>query len=103
MSVPKASDTSELALPTMVVRTSGFVDAEIDNEVVLLNIDTGLCYGLNRVGSRIWSELAVPILVGDLCTKLQSEFEVDSTTCEREVLDLLQELRAEGLIAIQGQ
>ena len=95
------SENLPLSLPTVVVRNAGFVDAEIDNEVVLMNMDTGFCYGLNRVGSRIWSELTVPIRVGDLCTKLVSEFEVDPAICERDVLDLLQELRAEGLIAIQ--
>jgi hypothetical protein len=66
-----------------------------------MNIDTGFCYGLNRVGSRIWSELTVPVGIGDLCAKLLNEFDVDANTCEREVLDHLQELRAEGLIAIQ--
>jgi hypothetical protein len=66
-------------------------------------MDTGYCYGLNRVGSRIWSELTVPIGIGDLCAKLLNEFEVDSTTCERDVLDLLHEMRAEGLIAIQDK
>lgn len=101
MTEPNASESLRPALPAVVVRNNGFVDAEIDNEVVLMNIDTGVCYGLNRVGSRIWSELTVPIRIGDLCTKLLNEFEVDSTTCEREVLDLLQHLRVEGLIAVQ--
>jgi hypothetical protein len=95
------SESLRPSLPAVVIRSNGLVEAEVDNEVVLLNIDTGLCYGLNRVGARIWNELTVPIRIGDLCTKLVNEFEVDQATCEGEVLDLLHELRAEGLITVQ--
>jgi hypothetical protein len=84
---------------TVVVRSDGFIEAEIDNEIVALNIEKGACYGLNTVGSRIWSMLASPIRVDDICAKLLADYEVESKTCERQVLDLLEELRAEGIIA----
>ena len=31
------------------------IDAEIDDEIVALSIEQGTCYGMNRVGSRIWN------------------------------------------------
>jgi hypothetical protein len=89
-----------LSLDSRVARGSGFVDAEIDNEVVALNVESGTCYGLNRVGSRIWRLLADPIRIGDLCSALLIEYEVASDVCERQVLDLLEELRAEGLVSV---
>jgi len=82
-----------------VIRNPGLVEAEIDREVVTLNIETGNCYGLNPVGSRIWNLLAAPIRAGDLCAQLIAEFEVEPNTCEREVIELLQQLRSEGLIS----
>lgn len=88
-----------LSSGTVVTRSDGFIDAEIDNEIVALNIETGTCYGLNRVGSRIWSLLASPIRIRDICARLLTEYKVDPNACERQVLDLLEELRAEGLIA----
>jgi hypothetical protein len=48
-----------LSLTTMVVRSDGFIEAQIDNEVVALNIEKGACYGLNTVGS-IASAVATP-------------------------------------------
>jgi Coenzyme PQQ synthesis protein D (PqqD) len=87
-----------LSLETVVARSDGFIDAEIDNEIVLLNIEKGMCYGLNRVGSRIFSLLAVPLRIHDICKTLLTEYNVEPSTCERQVLDLLEELRAEGLI-----
>jgi hypothetical protein len=88
-----------LAAATVVARKDGFIEAEIDNEIVALSIESGTCYGLNRTGSRVWNLLARPIRVGDICATLLAEYRVDPKVCETEVLDLLEELRAEGLIA----
>jgi hypothetical protein len=89
-----------LSADSKVARSDGFVDAEIDNEVVALSVEKGTCYGLNGVGSKIWRALATPIRIGDLCSALLSEYEVDPDVCERQVIDLLEELRAEGLIDV---
>jgi hypothetical protein len=88
-----------LSSTTVVARADGFIEAEVDGEIVVLSIERGTCYGLNRVGSRIWSLISTPSPVHDLCTTLLSEYKVEPDVCEREVLDLLEELRAEGLIA----
>ena len=89
---------SPLSHGSVISRSDGFIEAEIDNEIVALNIKHGTCYGLNQVGSRMWKLLATPTSVGDLCATLLSEYVVDPLVCERQVLDLLEELRAEGLI-----
>jgi propanediol dehydratase large subunit len=89
-----------LAAATVVTRKDGFIEAEIDNEIVALSIENGTCYGLNRTGSRIWNLLAKPIRVGDVCATMVAQYRVDPKVCETDVLDLLEELRAEGLIAV---
>jgi hypothetical protein len=88
-----------MRLSTIVARRDGFVDAEIDDEIVALSVERGICYGMNKVGSRIWKLLANPIRVGDVCATLLIEYQVDPDVCERQVLDLLEELQAEGLIS----
>ena len=54
---------------------------------------------MNRVGSHIWNLLAEPIRISDLCRALIAAYRVDPGVCERQVLDLLEELRAEGFIS----
>ena len=88
-----------LSRTTLVVRSDGFIEAEIDNQIVALNIEKGTCYGLNSVGSRIWKLLVEPIRIQAICASLLTEYQVEPGACERQVLDLLEELRAEGLIA----
>jgi len=85
------------ASDTVVARRDGLVEAEIDDEIMALSIE-GVCYGMNRVGSRIWKLLAKPTRICDLCATLLAAYRVDSDACERQVLDLLEELRSEGLI-----
>ena len=87
------SDRESLSAQSIVVRNVALMDAEIDGEVVALNVDRGTCHGLNKVGSRIWKMLAEPRRVSDVCASLVSEYEVDDETCERQVLDLLDGLR----------
>jgi hypothetical protein len=90
--------SGRLSIATVVARNPGFIEAEIDGEVVALSIEQGTCYGLNRVGSRIWNLLATPTRISDLCETLLAAYEVDADECERQVLDLLEELRTEGMI-----
>ena len=89
---------SALSPTTLVIRSEAVIDASIDNEVIALHIENGTCYGLNRVGSKIWSLLGTRIRISDLCAVLLTEYKVDPFVCERQVLDLLDELRVEGLI-----
>src|SRR6266516_472279 len=84
---------------TVVACRDGFIEAEIDDEILALSIERGTCYGMNRVGSRIWSLMIKPIRISDLCAALLATYKVDPDICERQVLDLLEGLRAEGLIA----
>jgi hypothetical protein len=87
-----------LSPSSIVARGEGFIAAEIDEGVVALNIEKGACYGLNQVGSRIWNLLSAPIRIRDLCATLITEYNVEASVCERQVIDLLEELRAEGMI-----
>lgn len=84
---------------TVIACRDAFVEAEIDGEILALSIEQGTCYGMNQVASCIWNLLAKPIQICDLCAALLAVYRVDSDVCERQVLDLLEELRAEGLIA----
>jgi len=94
-----ATNSHPLLSTSVVERSDGFIEAQVDGELVALNIESGTCYALNTVGSRIWGLLGEPSRIGDLCAKLLSEYRVEPDVCQRDVLGLLEELRAEGLVA----
>ncbi|MEJ0025011.1 MAG: PqqD family peptide modification chaperone [Rhizomicrobium sp.] len=87
-----------LTSASRVVRSSNLVQAEVNGEIVALHIEKGTCYGLNKVGSRVWELAASPVCVLDICAILSKEYDVAPAICQSDVLDLLEGLRAEGLI-----
>lgn len=87
-----------ITLSSRVMRHAGVIDAEADNEIVALNVEEGTCFGLNRVGSRIWNLIESPMYVADICAILLREYNIDSTTCEQQVVEMLEGLRAERLV-----
>jgi predicted nucleotidyltransferase len=92
-----------IGLKDVVVRSSGVVETEVDGDIIALDVETAVCYGLNRVGSHIWRLMEAPVSVADLRDQLLARFNVDAATCERELLHLLGELDAQGLLERQEQ
>lgn len=86
---------------TVVAARDGIIEAEVDDEIVALSIQHGTCYGMNRVCSRIWKLLNKPIKISELEAALLAHYEVEPDVCTRQVIALLEELRAEGLIAVE--
>jgi hypothetical protein len=84
-----------------VARNPGALSAEIDGEVVALDVARGACYGLDAIGARIWSMIASPTAIGEVCAELTALYDVDVETCRTDVLDLFTALRDEGLIVIE--
>lgn len=91
----------ELSLDSVVNRSEGQVSTEIDGEAVLLSIDRGNYYGMNKVLTAIWNWIEKPMSVSEICTKLTSTHDVSREVAEKDVLKILGELSREGLIDIQ--
>ena len=85
---------------TVVVQSREPVAVDMDDTVVMMSLERGKYYGLDKVGSRIWELLSEPRSVAELCATLESEFEVEAQTCARDVREFLTELAGEKLIRI---
>jgi hypothetical protein len=98
---PALAGSESLGMSDIIVRDPATLSAEIDGEVVALDVDKGVCYGLDPIGARIWAMIERPIAVEAVCAALITEYRIDAGTCERDVLDLFADLRAEGLIEVR--
>lgn len=85
----------------LVLRRPGLLETEVDGELVGLHVDNGTCYGFNATATRIWSLIETPARIGALRDALTAEFDVDPETCETELLALLRELEADGLVELR--
>lgn len=91
---------SRLELRMRVRRLDDILETEIDDETVMMDIEKGSYFGLNPTGSRIWSLLAEPVVIGDLCDRLTVEFEVPQEQCEKQVIGFLENLLERGLVQV---
>jgi len=85
---------------TLIVRSPEQISGELDGRVVLLSIENGEYYDMNKAGSRIWTLLEKPMAVTALIDRLLTEFEVDRVICEKDVRELLEKLLADKLVRI---
>jgi hypothetical protein len=79
------------------------VSCNLDGETAILNLTKAVYYSLDPVGTRIWTLLQQPRTVNEICDTLVHEYEVTPDRCERDVLALLQQLVAEGLVEVQDE
>ena len=83
------------------LRSPDAIYSEIDGEFVALDINKGQCYGMDGIASKIWSMLAEPHSLEEICLALEAVCDVDPKNCRADVGELLDSLAAEGLVSLQ--
>ena len=86
---------------SLVTAVQDQVSTNLDDEAVILNLKDGVYYGLNPMGARIWDLLQESRTVGEIRNIILEEYEVEPERCEQDLLQLLNELAAKGLIVIK--
>jgi hypothetical protein len=81
-------------------RLDGLIEAEVDDEILALHVEQGVCYGFNVTAARVWTSLKQPKRLSELQAELLAEFDIDETTCERELREILDLLANRGLVTI---
>lgn len=80
-----------------VVATSDHVACTVEGEAVILQLQDGVYYGLNTVGTRVWEFIQAPRRFSEIVDCVLGEFDVPRADCERDIAELLGELRSRGL------
>lgn len=77
---------------------TGVAFHHVGEELVLLDLNRGVYFGLDPVGARIWQSLIDGASERDIVVMVESEYEVGLETATEDVRHLLDELRAAGLV-----
>ena len=85
-------------LISTVVASPGQISTTLAEDIVILNLENGTYYGLNEVGALIWEALQEPVSVSKLCDIVVATYNVDAERCSVDVLALVRDLEAHGLI-----
>src|ERR1700678_3021390 len=91
-SVAFPSPTDVVKIPNAVVsQTTG-------RETFVANIGTGMCYGLNETGGRIWQLMTSGCAIRSVSTAIADEYAAPRREVERDVLALAYQLAQRDLI-----
>ena len=71
---------------------------ELAGEAVLLQLEAGMYYGLDPVGTRLWQLLAERGKLRDVFEAAQQEFDVDADTLQHDLLELVATLAEKKLL-----
>lgn len=83
---------------SFLVRDNELAAAEVDGRVVVLSLDVGSYFDLNRMATEIWTMLAKPCRVGKIFETLSETHDVDAETVVHDVTPFLQTLLDHSLV-----
>lgn len=88
---------------TRVVAAQGQISCNLEGTVAILNLESGVYFGLDEVGATVWEMIASPRRIDELCDALTQNFDVDPARCRRDLLALLSDLESHGLIEVSDE
>jgi hypothetical protein len=94
--------SKDITATTVVVATGSQVSTNIKDETVLLQLDSGKYFSLNRVGTVIWEQLKAPISVSELVDAVLDRFEVEREQCDADTRRLIAALVEAGFVEVRS-
>ncbi len=89
--------------PIVYKLSSRLVASDIGEETVILDYSGGHYYGLEGVGSFVWSLLAKGAAdLPALCRAVVDEYNVSEAQCMADLRLLLDDLKKQGLVEVVG-
>lgn len=82
----------------MVAAGEDVVSCDLAGGAALLNLESSTYYTLNQVASDVWQLIQEPKSVSEIRDALVARYEVDPVRCRDDLVALLDELSAAGLI-----
>ena len=70
----------------------------VGDETVLLDLESGMYFGLDGVGKRIWELLADGKRLGEIAAVIAGEFDVDEEKALSDLIDFAKDLNGRGLV-----
>lgn len=90
----------KISRDTTIIRSTDAVETTVGAEIVLMVLASGKCYGLGETGSDVWRLLANRTAVRPIVEQLSREYDAPPEVIEQDVLELLENLRLEGLVQV---
>jgi len=85
---------------TVVKAAQGQMSCDLAGEAAILNMATGIYYGLDPIGARIWELIQEPASIARVRDALLEEYDVEPAQVEADIEALLGDMAGHGLIEV---
>lgn len=75
---------------------------ELQGETVLLNLNSGVYFGLDPVGTRMWRLIVEKEQLAEVARSIVAEFDVSEEQCAADLLALVTKLESRGLVTVSA-
>ena len=89
---------TELTLADHVTVPEAVVSRELDGETIVLNLETGIYFGLDMVATDIWKALRMGGSLQDALENVMGLYDVDASVVREDLLQLVNQLATKGLV-----
>jgi hypothetical protein len=93
---------AELTDVSIVKRIPDQLSCDLSGKAVILNLNSGMYYGIDEIGALIWAVLEEPRTVEYLREIIFRSYHVDQETCDRDVIAFLTDMQSADLIEIHN-
>jgi hypothetical protein len=76
---------------------------DLQNDVVILNVDTGVYFGLEGAGGQMWRELVEHRSLEKAFEALKKQFDVKPDELKRDLEALVRQLAEKGLVSLASE
>ena len=87
-----------LVLAATYAAEESVVSAELDGETVLLNVQSGIYFGLDAIGSEIWKMVEPGATEEHIVQRLAADYDVEINKLRADIREFLDLLLTKGLV-----
>lgn len=85
---------------TVLARSDDATFEVVDNEAVVIHLDTGSYYSLNTIGTEFWKMLDSEATLAEHAAATAKKYDVDVQMVTDDFIELAEEMHAEGLVHV---
>ena len=93
----------ELSLTLQVCIPDGVLSRDLQGELVILDLKTGVYFGLDPVGTRMWHLLQEHQFLQKVLDSLVDEYEVTEAVCANDLLGFVAKMLEKGLVEVNNK
>lgn len=97
------NNSKKLTLKSTILISESQASSELLGEAVILELKSGVYYGLNETGSLIWQLLQSGKTLLEIQELILAEYDIEPETCTQYIIKLVNQLAAKGLVEVANE